>query len=256
MGYRLPPIPESKLAPVTQKLAFASVGVVIVAVLAVRSGKVEPLPGVAVVTGGVVLATAAIAVGLVALLEIWRRGSTGLGRTFWSMLVAGFVLAYPAVLASRALRLPVMNDISTNLDDPPVFSSTRAVVAAREGRIPPEIERARRTAQERAYPTLKTIVLENEPEEAFQIVAKAVKTLKWRVIEEVRPDDRRGIGRIEAIEESRLMRFRDDITIRFRWTGSETRIDVRSASRIGRHDLGANAARIQRLVQEVNNPSD
>ena len=130
------------------------------------------------------------------------------------------------------------------------------MVAAREGRIPPEIDRRRRSAQERAYPTIRTLVLENEPEEAFQLVAKAIKTLKWRVIEEVRPDDRRGLGRIEAIDESRLMRIRDDITIRFRWVGNETRIDIRSVSRLGRHDFGDNAARILKLVQEINNPAD
>lgn len=256
MVYRLPPIPESRLAHVAQRLSYAAVAVALVAVLAVRSGKVEPLHGIAVLTGGIVIAAAAIAIGLVAGLEIWRRGHLGLGRVFVAMLVAGGLLAYPSVMAARALRLPVLNDISTDLDDPPVFSSTRSVVAAREGRIPSEIDRRRRAAQERAYPTIRTLVLENEPEEAFQLVTKAIKTLKWRVIEEVRPDDRRGLGRIEAIDESRLMRFRDDITIRFRWTGNETRIDIRSVSRLGRHDFGDNAARILKLVQEINNPAD
>lgn len=256
MGYRLPDVPESRLVHAAQRLVYAAMAVILVAVLAVRSGKIDPLHGLAVLTGGVVLAAASVAVGLVAGLEIWRRGHAGLGRLIFSMLLAVVVLAYPAVLAGKALRLPVLNDISTDLNDPPVFSSTRIVVAARGGRIPPDIDRRRRSAQERAYPAVRTIVLENEPEEAFQLVMKAVKTLKWRIVEEVRPDDRRGQGRIEAVEESRLMRFTDDITIRFRGTGAVTRVDIRSVSRLGRHDFGVNAARIQRFAQEIANPAD
>ncbi len=256
MLYRLPPFAQSRFALLAERLVYAAVAVVLVAILATRSGQVDPLHGVVVLTAGLVLATAAVATTFVAGIEIWRHGDRGLGRVFRVMVIAGVLLAYPAWLAARALRLPVTNDISTDIVDPPVYSSSRAVVAARQGRVPPDIDPRRRLAQTRAYPLVKTVVLENEPEEAFQIVAKAVKTLKWRVIEEIRPDDRRGLGRLEAIEESRLMRFSDDITIRLRWTGTETRIDIRSTSRIGRHDFGTNAARIQRLMQEITNPSD
>lgn len=256
MSYRLPPIPHSRLASVAERLAYASVPVALVAVLVTRSGKIDPLHGLSMVTGAVVLAAAAVAVGFVAAIDIWQRGHLGLARVFRALLVAGLLLAYPAWLAGQALRLPVLNDISTDLDDPPVFSTRRATITARDGRVPPDIDRRLRSAQARAYPVIKTIVLDSEPEDAFQVVAKAVKALKWRVVEEVRPDDRRGLGRIEAITETRLMRFADDITIRLRWTGKETRIDVRSVSRVGRHDLGANAARIQNLAQEILNPSD
>jgi uncharacterized protein (DUF1499 family) len=116
------------------------------------------------------------------------------------------------------------------------------------------VDRATRERQRNAYPQVRTIVLDNEPAEAFQLVQRAVRVLKWQVIEESAPDERRGIGRIEAIDETFLMRFRDDITIRLRWTGSQTRIDIRSASRVGRHDFGANARRILRLAEEINNP--
>ena len=45
--------------------------------------------------------------------------------------------------------------------------------------------------------------------------------------------------------------FADDITVRIKPRAQGTRIDVRSASRIGRHDFGANAARIVRFLDEV-----
>ena len=155
----------------------------------------------AVAPAVVVMAAAAVAVGAVSWLEIWRFGHRGFGRAFWAMILAGALLAYPGLLAIRALSLPILNDISTDLDDPPVFSSSKGAMAARGGHVPPDIDRRRRTAQERAYPAIRTLVLDSEPEEAFQNVVRAIRLIKWRVIEEIRPDDRRGIGRIEAIDE-------------------------------------------------------
>jgi uncharacterized protein (DUF1499 family) len=256
MRYRLPPMPLSRAARAAERLAWLSVPVILAAILLTRSGQIAPLHGVAMVALGAILAVAALAVASVAAFEIWHYGRIGLGALFRGLLVAACVLAYPAWLAGKALRLPVMNDIATDIADPPVFSTGRAALAARGGRNPPDIDPRLRQAQLAAYPGMRTIILEAEPEEAFQQVIEAVRKLKWRVIEEVRPDDRRGQGRIEAIEETFLMRFRDDITIRLRPAGNEVRVDIRSASRIGRHDFGANAARILRLQQEIVNPGE
>jgi uncharacterized protein (DUF1499 family) len=91
-----------------------------------------------------------------------------------------------------------------------------------------------------------------EAEEAFKLTQHVVRALRWRVVEEAPPGGRSGQGRIEVIAETRLMRFQDDVTIRIRPSGAGTRIDIRSASRIGRHDFGANAAHIRRFVSEIN----
>jgi hypothetical protein len=47
------------------------------------------------------------------------------------------------------------------------------------------------------------------------------------------------------------MGFREDVVVRVRPDGDGARLDVRSASRYGPHDLGGNAARITRLVNEI-----
>jgi uncharacterized protein (DUF1499 family) len=256
MRYRLPPLPPSRFARAAERLAWLSVPVALAAVLATRAGQVEPLAGIAVMAGAAILAAAALAVACVGAAEMWRTGHLGLGALFRAGAVAGLVLTYPAWLAAQALRLPVLNDVTTDLADPPVFSTSRAALAARDGHRPPDLDPRRRAVQAGAYPDLRGLVLDIEPEEAFQQVIEAVRRRKWRVIEEQRPDDRRGLGRIEAIDESRLMRLPHDITIRLRWTGRETRVDIRAAGRVGRHDFGANAARIRALVQEILNPAE
>lgn len=256
MPYRLPDLRESRYAVLAERLVFVAPGFVLAAILVTRSGQASPEMGLLILTAGVVIATAALAIAFVAAIEIWRYGHLGMARLFRTVLIAALLLAYPSVLAFRSARLPPLNDISTDIVDPPVFSAGPAVLAAREGRRPPDIDRRLRVSQERAYPQIKTLVLEGESEETFQLVLRAAKSLKWRIVEEVRPDDNRGLGRIEAIDETFFMRFRDDITIRLRSNGGETRIDVRSASRFGRHDLGTNAARIRKLFDAISNPPD
>ena len=58
-------------------------------------------------------------------------------------------------------------------------------------------------------------------------------------------------GLIEAIARTPILGFRDDVVVRVRATSDGARIDVRSASRYGRHDFGTNAARVRNLIDDV-----
>jgi len=55
-------------------------------------------------------------------------------------------------------------------------------------------------------------------------------------------------GTIEATETTFWFGFKDDVVIRIRPEGAGSRVDVRSKSRVGKSDLGANAARIRRFA--------
>ena len=58
-------------------------------------------------------------------------------------------------------------------------------------------------------------------------------------------------GLIEATDTTSIFRFVDDIVIRIRPLGPNlTVLDIRSKSREGKGDLGANAARIERFLYE------
>jgi uncharacterized protein (DUF1499 family) len=58
-------------------------------------------------------------------------------------------------------------------------------------------------------------------------------------------------GVITAVATTRLLRFKDDVTVRVRADGAGARIDVRSKSRLGRGDLGTNARRIRRYLEAL-----
>ena len=255
-SYHRQEIERSILAPVSEGLAYAAVPLALASILLTRSGQVSPVQGVVILAGAIALAVAALGVGLVAGLEIWRRGSLGILNLFRAGVVSALVLAYPAFLAFKAAVLPVLNEVSTDVSDPPVFSTLARTVRARGGIRPGEATRNQRLAQVAQWPKLRSLNLEMEAEEAFSAVMDVIKAQKWEITEQTRPDDARGRGRIEAVVYSRLMRLPQDVTIRFRWTGAVTRVDIRARSRFARHDLGANAALIQRVVDEVNAPGE
>ena len=58
-------------------------------------------------------------------------------------------------------------------------------------------------------------------------------------------------GIIEAVARTPILGFRDDVVVRVRPTADGARIDVRSASRYGRHDLGTNAKRVRNLIDDI-----
>lgn len=282
MGYRARIPQRSPLAPVAQGLAIGALPVLVVAVLATRMGKVEPAQGIMLLILSGVLAVAALAIGGVMAVDIWRTGRGGLGTLFRVTVLASIALAYPAYLTVQAFRLPPLNDISTDLDDPPAFSANPDVLKARGQSAPRAFDAGQKNAQLNAYPKLRSIVLELDQDEAYEAVHDAVTSLGWRIVEEAAlkggtapppaamplpprrgqaaqrapvspsaPRARLQEGRIEAIAESRLLRFQEDITIRLRPQEGGVKVDIRSASRFGRHDFGANASRIQRLMEEL-----
>ena len=74
---------------------------------------------------------------------------------------------------------------------------------------------------------------------------------KWRVVVDRPPQPPRRDGVIEAVARTPIMGFREDIAVRIRREDDGAKIDVRSASRFGRHDFGSNAARIKSLLEDI-----
>jgi uncharacterized protein (DUF1499 family) len=133
---------------------------------------------------------------------------------------------------------PFMNDITTDLDDPPVFA---AVIALRaESSNPIEYGGDEIAANQRlAHPEIVPIMTELSPADAFTRALEVAEGMGWNIVAE---DSDSGI--IEAFDTTPFFRFKDDVVIRVRAEGQGSRVDLRSHSRIGRTDLGKNAARI------------
>lgn len=242
--------PVSRAAVWSRRLAWFALAVLLMAVVVVRFG--EPsIEGLAPIAAAYVIVLLALGLSLLAFVRIWQSGHRGVGKAAGAFVLCILLLAPAGYAGFRLATLPVLADVSTDIDDPPSFSRSGAALTARKGRVPPDVPAERRREQRKAYPKAVPIVLELPAEQAFDIARRAALALGWQVIETMRPGGRSGAGRVEAVAQGRILRFSEDITIRIRPRADGSRIDIRSASRLGAHDLGANAARIAAFAEEV-----
>jgi len=249
---RLPPEPAPILAPWSRRLAWAGALVALLSVAATRYGGIPPRNGLFLLGAAILLAVAAAAAAGLAFAAIWRTGAPGGGIAGRGLALAVLILAWPGYMAGAALVLPQVSDVTTDPADPPSFARSRAALDARDGHLPPEFDRDGAAETGEADDRPRTIALDATPEEAMLLAQRAATNLGWRVVDTASPTGRTGTGRVDAVARSLLYRFPDDITIRIRPGAGETRIDVRSASRIlGKHDFGANLRHIRDFRQEI-----
>ena len=202
-----------------------------------------------------------------------------------------FMLALAAVLISgllgfrwfgfqlNALRLPPLHDIQTDWSAPIMPSddlikareATAALNPIEANPVVPDAEgikqnwpsaAGRRVAEvqeeaefdtathkspkETPYPLIAPLTAPVTAEAAYEAALAAVESRGWTVVT-ASPE----AGTIEATETSFWFGFHDDVMIRIRSEEEQVVIDVRSTSRVGLSDLGANAKRIRNLLDEI-----
>ena len=146
--------------------------------------------------------------------------------------------------ASTGGDAPPINDITTDLTNPPAFAGADLVAdyRGRDMSYPPEFVEI----VSEHYPDLAPVRVSAAPADAFLRSLRAAEALGWEVVAKDRP-----VGAFYAKDVTSIFRFVDDIVVRITPDGTGSLIDIRSKSRKGRGDLGANAMRIRALVAEL-----
>jgi hypothetical protein len=264
--------PTSRLAIWARRVALFSLAATLIAVIVVRSGALEIVPALSTLAGALVLAVLAILLAFGAALSIWFEGVGGAREAATAFFIGCALIAYPAFLGIKGYRLPAIYDITTDPIDPPRFDAIArlrprdANPITYQGLYAAELQRA-------AYSDIEPDVTDSTPHEAYDAAMKVITKRKWRIVDarppqggpqlvEAQPRPARGQpppppappphdGYIEAVARTPILGFRDDVVVRIRPTGEGARIDVRSASRYGRHDLGTNASRVRNLIGDI-----
>jgi uncharacterized protein (DUF1499 family) len=235
-------VKTSRVASFSAQVAAAAVALLAIGPSIAMAGLSPPLVGFYLFLLGGLLGLLALVLGALGLL--FTRPSTGRAGRGRALLGAGLGLVILGLLgaAGGASRgVPPINDITTSPGDPPAFVAARDLGPnrGRDMSYPGESF----AAQQRAgYPDLAPIRLPRHPDQVFQDVSRAMQDQGLRI---TRRDP--AAGALEATETSRIFRFVDDVVVRIRPAAGGSVVDVRSKSRDGRSDLGANAARIRRL---------
>jgi uncharacterized protein (DUF1499 family) len=248
--------PVSGLATWARNLAVFSAVAVVVSILILRFGFLEMKPALATFFGALALAVLSILIGFAAFAAIWRNGTRGMGRILIAFLINAVVLAYPAYLALQYRKLPRIYDITTDPIDPPRFEALAALRTGDGANTAVYAGLYSAEQQRKAYPDIEPVDLQIPVDRAYAVALRLVNRRKWLVIDERPPQPPLRVGRIEAVARTPIMGFREDISIRVAPDGEDSRVDIRSSSRYFDSDLGSNAARITKLIDDINTAAE
>ncbi len=157
-------------------------------------------------------------------------------------LVALPPLLVAAAIIREAGDKPMIHDISTDTESPPEFAALLAERRPEHNSLTISAEVL--SQQRRAYPQLQPLLSTLPPEQALLQAAATAEQLGWRLYQ---LDQQQ--GRLEATATTLWFGFVDDIVVRVRPHQQGSIIDLRSASRVGQGDLGANAKRIEAFIK-------
>lgn len=172
-------------------------------------------------------------------------------------IVAGLALTgYMLSWLSRGLSTPPIHDITTDPGDPPAFVAVIGLRARAHAVNAPEYVRQMRgpggriidvpRLQQKYYPDVRQLQLALPPAQALDKALRVARELGWRIDAQVPAE-----GRLEATAQTTFFGFKDDVVVRVRASGTGSRIDVRSESRVGLGDVGTNAARIRAFLKRM-----
>jgi hypothetical protein len=137
-------------------------------------------------------------------------------------------------MSLKGLFHPI-NDVTTSFDPVPELKSGTA--------YPLRF----RAVQNDLYPDLKAFTSRLEPEALYVVALETARAQSnWEIT-----DSDSAKRRIHAVARTPLMRFADDVTIEVRDGDGGATLHMRSRSRLGRNDFGANANRIRAYFKAV-----
>src|ERR1700681_475722 len=234
--------PPSRLALWARRVALFSLAATLIAVIIVRSGALEIVPALSTLAGALVLAVLAILLAIGAAIVIWFEGVGGAKEAATAFFIGLALIAYPLYLGVKGYRLPAIYDITTDPIDPPRFD---AIARLRPRDANPITYAGLYTAelQHAAYSDIEPDLTDSTPQEAYDAAMKVIIKRKWRIVD-ARPPQGSAVRAVDT-------RAPPGPPPRDGFIEAIARIDIRSASRYGRHDLGTNAARVRNLISDI-----
>ncbi len=134
-----------------------------------------------------------------------------------------------------------INDITTDREQPPSYW------------VRPPVHHVYnavkfRALTEQVYGDLTNLELATPPEETYRRALDLVRARRWHIAGQ---DD--AGRRVQAVATTPLLRFRDDVIVEVRpaSAGGGSVVAMRSKSRLGRIDFGANAQRIRAFFADL-----
>ncbi len=240
----------SLLAQWSPRLGGFALVLFVMSAFAHREGLIETVPFLLILGLCFLLALGGVISAVAGFHQFWKEGAIGLGSAVLGALLSLLVLFPYAFSGYRAAVHPQLTDVATDVWHPPLFQNAGAL------RRPPMNPLGLQPPDQReqvlqAYPELVGRRYERPQETVLETVLRLVDDRRWDVIGVVRSGEPTEGVTVEALARTYLLGFPNDVAIRVEDRGGATFVDMRSASRYGRHDLGDNAMRIRRFLTDL-----
>jgi len=222
----------------------------IIAIAVVAAGIVSahfeltaPFFGFQLLLIGLVFAVLALLSGLIALPMTYfsPKRRAALGRAVIGLVLALVIILPIAFIVATHKQYPVINDITTDTQKPPAFVKANEYQPKRGRDLSYNPQFAAVQNGAAAYRYLAPLKMDGPPDEVFKRVAiMAGEVPNWQITRND-PQNRT----LEGVAISKLFKFHDDFVIEVRPAdGGGSLVEMRSKSRDGKGDFGANYHRI------------
>lgn len=145
----------------------------------------------------------------------------------------------------KDLGYPRINDVTTNVENPPVFVA--ALNAARKSGRDMSFPEKNASIVRKQYPRVQPLVLDASLRQSYERVERLIDRQPNWTITHSDPEE----GVLESEVRTSVFQFIDDVVINVSEQDGKARIDMRSKSRDGLVDAGANAKRIQAFLEKL-----
>ncbi len=237
------PIRRARTASYSRFAGVVSIPVIIIGAALHRSGHIDTVALFSVLGFGFALALSAVVASIAAIAAVWRRGAPGMSDAVFGLIFGLIALTPAAGVTAATIYYPRLTDISTDLDAPPRLAPSQRRQQP-GGHLRP-------AAQRDAYPDIVPRRFPVGTAQLYAAVEQVIEDQGWTLGAHLAPAMNDDPAAIRAEASTLLLGFVDDVTVRILPDAIGSRLDIRSASRLGEHDLGANARRIRTLLAGV-----
>ncbi len=229
---------NSRAALISKALGIGAALAFVILALMHKSGALETSRFVAALGGVWLMAILGIITAFLGLKGLWKEGRVGGRRSLTGLALSLAVLTPLMFSAYKSVTLPELSDVSTDLSDPPMFTGETA-------------HRLNVEMQANAYPQVTGRRYELSAELVAAAIEEIIADEGWQVLNRSGNLASAKEFQIEAQALSPFFGFKDFVAIRVTDEDRSAFVDIRSKSGFGDADLGANAARIAKFLDAL-----
>ncbi len=235
---------KSRLASLSLAMGVLAVVLPVLGALGTRMGLWSFGVGLLLAPVGLLFAIIGLVLGSIALPRL-RRAGAPLGGVAAGAGLSALVLLYLGGATLSGFSVPPIHNVSTDIADPPAFTTAASLRGDGDNPLSYDSETIG-PIQREFYPELTSLVTQLPRDQVYELAREVLVDMGLELTREA-PEQ----GEIEAVATTFWFGFKDDVAVRLRETDAGTRMDVRSVSRVGVSDLGANADRISEIINRV-----